>query len=245
MEGHSLVASADAPTVIHTSSRKRPNYDETRDIHAHIESINASSPSQFAHRYCPQLRNTFTTKDGNADIDVELYAASELSSADFMACFQLLKHTSFAAYKSSSRGWRPEAKKAEMRDEDMRYLLVRRFSNDGAVGAFLSFMLTIEDDFPVIYVYEIHLASGMRRCGLGKRLMHIVEDIGCRARVAKAMLTVFTSNSRAEGFYRNLGYTDDEFSPRPRKLRRGVTKRPDYIIMSKSLNPSDALLEGG
>lgn len=102
-------------------------------------------------------------------------------------------------------------------------------------------MLTVEDDYPVIYIYEIHLSSSVRRCGLGKYLMRLVEDIGFRAGVAKAMLTVFTSNTRAEAFYKNLGYAVDEFSPRPRKLRGGGTKGPDYIIMSKALDQGGSL----
>lgn len=48
------------------------------------------------------------------------------------ACFDLIQLTSSAAYASSSKGWSPRAKKLEMRDKDMRYLLVVR--NEASAG---------------------------------------------------------------------------------------------------------------
>ena len=100
--------------------------------------------------------------------------------------------------------------------------------------AFLSFMVTIEDDCPVLYVYEIHLKQEVRGIGLGSHLLSVIEHFAKDAGLRKTMLTVFTTNESAERFYRKLGYDTDEFSPQPRKLRRGGLKRPDYIIMSKA-----------
>ena len=99
----------------------------------------------------------------------------------------------------------------------------------------MSFMLTIEDGVEVIYCYEIHLDECVRGQGLGKKLMGMLEEAGRRAGVAKAMLTVFRRNVDAVGFYAGLGYEEDEYSPRPRKLRNGAVKEADYLIMSKSL----------
>ena len=103
------------------------------------------------------------------------------------------------------------------------------------VEGFMSFMLTWEDGVEVIYCYEIHLAERVRGMGLGRRLMGRLEDVGRKAEVGKAMLTVFRKNEAAVRFYERLGYEEDEFSPRPKKLRNGVVKELDYLIMSKSL----------
>lgn len=129
----------------------------------------------------------------------------------------------------------------------MRYLLVRKHSpsrppvesDDSpylALG-FLSFMITLDDDYeyPVLYIYEIHLSSELRSCGLGAHLMQIAEHIGRGVGVAKTMLTVFTSNTAAQRFYRRLEYSQDEISPEPRILRNGLVKPVDYMIMSKLL----------
>ena len=104
-----------------------------------------------------------------------------------------------------------------------------------AVGGFLSFMLTWEDGVEVVYCYEIHLEEGVRGKGWGRRLMGLLEEVGRRAGVEKAMLTVFRRNEAAVRFYERLGYGEDEFSPRPKKLRSGVAKEVDYLIMSKAL----------
>lgn len=141
----------------------------------------------------------------------------------------------------------------EMCLPDMRYLLVR--SDDDSVEknnnregsstsstaaitiveAFLSFMLTYEDGHEVIYCYEIHLRPRLRHIGLGKYLLGLMEGVGEKVGVKKAMLTVVLANERAGGFYERMGYTVDEFSPEPRRLRGGVVKKPDYAVLSKPL----------
>lgn len=140
----------------------------------------------------------------------------------------------------SSIGWNPAAKRREMRLPDLRYLLLktedpREKGKEGLVQGFASFMLTYEDGREVVYLYEIHLSSRLRGRGLGRKLVGVVEEVGRRAGVEKAMLTVFVVNEGARGFYEGLGYGVDEFSPRPRKFRSGEVKTCDYVILSKAL----------
>lgn len=131
-----------------------------------------------------------------------------------------------------------------MMELDMRYLLVRTHTVDQPVGegrplgsiiAFLSFMLTYEDGFKVIYCYEVHVLEGWRGKKIGKGLMEILESIGRAVGVEKSMLTVFTTNEHAQDLYRYLGYDVDDYSPQPKRLRGGKIKQPDYLIMSKTL----------
>ena len=135
-----------------------------------------------------------------------------------------------------------------MRLPDLRYLLVKpRASTTTAAGveAFLSFMITYEDGHEVVYCYEIHVSAHLQGCGLGKHLMGIMEDVGRKVRVEKGMLTVFLENEGALRFYEKLGYVEDEYSPRPRKLRNGIVKKPDYVILSKALETSSGPLTDG
>lgn len=99
----------------------------------------------------------------------------------------------------------------------------------------MSFMLTYEDGVEVIYCYEIHLAQNFQGKGLGRRLIKMMEEVGREAGVDKAMLTVFVANNAALGFYERLGYEEDEYSPQSRKLRNGVVKKSDYVILSRPL----------
>jgi hypothetical protein len=88
-----------------------------------------------------------------------LSTTTGLSDADFGACFRLIKLTSADDYKKSKTGWRPVAKQKEMKLLDLKYFLVKR---DNELEGFASFMPTHEDGHPVIYCYEIHLASAVR-----------------------------------------------------------------------------------
>lgn len=183
---------------------------------------------------------------------VEMYTAASLPKPYFDACFQLLQSTSAEAYKKSCNGWSPAKKKTEMRLPDMRYMVLvrqkgeleRRDDTIGLVensrfGGFLSFMVTYEDHVPVLYCYEIHLAPRLQHQGLGKQLMRIYEDIGRKIGLDKAMLTVYKSNHSGMRFYERLGFVEDEFSPKPMKLRNGHVKDFDYMILSKCLKYTD------
>lgn len=171
-------------------------------------------------------------------------SASFLRNDDFEACFQLVEQTSSNDYKGSSIGWKPKQKKEEMRDEDMIYLLVREAgaSEDGEkpkkILGFLSFMFTKDDppheDRDVVYMYEIHLADGLRGCGLGTKLIQFLEMAAAECYITKTMLTVFAVNKGARGLYEKLGYSKDACSPEDKVVRRRVIKA-DYIIMSKEL----------
>jgi N-alpha-acetyltransferase 40 len=78
-----------------------------------------------------------------------------VSPTDFEACFKLIELSSLEDYKKSKNGWKPKAKRKEMRLLDLKYLLVKRNNH---VEGFCSFMPTMEDEYFVIYCYEIHLA---------------------------------------------------------------------------------------
>ena len=179
--------------------------------------------------------------------------SSSISDADLSACFDLVKHTSAAAYKSSNKGWSGSQKREELREPNMKFLIIRRASSNTeaddivqvpdrhnrAVEGFVSFMITREDEFDVLYCYEIHLQPSVRGKGVGAALMLLMERIGLSAGVDKSMLTVFVSNQSAISFYNRLGYAwyDEEPVPPGKKLRRGKTAqaKPTYVILAKAL----------
>ncbi|KAL3450141.1 GNAT family acetyltransferase Nat4 [Aspergillus insuetus] len=173
---------------------------------------------------------------------LDICTAATIPAADLDACFNLIELTSSAAYKSSSAGWSPKDKREEMKLPDMKFMILRRAVSDGGqsegpkdFAGFLEYMVTYEDGYEVLYCYEIHLTPESQGQGLGEELMARLERVGARIGLEKAMLTVFKSNRRAMAFYERVGYTEDESSPRPRKLRNGTVKEADYMIMSKSL----------
>jgi hypothetical protein len=206
-------------------------------------STSTSTSSPLLH--FPTPHSTYT---------INLETASTISPTELEQCFELITLTSSSAYQASGLGWIPDKKRQEMRLPDMRYLIVRNSAAGHAghaekgegegegeekekvqVEGFCSFMLTYEDGREVVYCYELHLAPRLRRLGLGKKLMGLVEGVGRKVGVEKAMLTVFVENRGGRRFYEGLGYKVDEYSPRPRRLRGGVVKEPTYLILSKRL----------
>jgi N-alpha-acetyltransferase 40 len=91
--------------------------------------------------------------------EVSLQTATALSEPDFESCFRLIEFTSSSDYKNSKDGWKPRSKRKEMKLLDLKYLLVKR---DKKVEGFVSLMPTYEDDYPVIYCYEIHLSVALQ-----------------------------------------------------------------------------------
>ena len=198
-------------------------------------------------------------------LNLTLESPITISPTDLQSSFALIVSTSATAYAASSIGWSPSRKKKEMRLPDLRYVLLKETTGaspcsgaeaekeggekqgndeekpDGnddegrRLEGFVSFMLTYEDGYEVIYCYEIHLSSSLQGRGIGAHMMGILEAIGRRAGVQKVMLTVLAANEGARRFYERVGYEEDEYSPGPRILRSGVVKEPDYAILSKPL----------
>lgn len=238
-----------------------------------IRNLNSLSKSQFIETYLPaemmeyrcHLRSAeqspgSTISVGTPRFSIDLFTSSNLfeqlnpetteTPRTPHTLFELIKHTSHMDYNASSQGWDDENKLEEMKDDDMRYLIVRlndghppppdqQWSKDSkldrSVIGFLSFMITQEEDQNVVYIYEIHISDHFRACGLGRHLFSMVEHIGDVTGMEKAMLTVFKRNTHARRWYDSRGYGVDDISPRPRKLRGGRSIEPDYEILSKRL----------
>ncbi|KAJ9652494.1 N alpha-acetyl-transferase [Neophaeococcomyces mojaviensis] len=222
-----------------------------------VESINALSPTDFIQRFdiasATLEANAKLSYQSGRDLRVDLLFAQAMKKEHknvLDACFRLIEQSSAGNYKASEIKWSPTSKRKEMVLPDLRYLVIREnlsIASDSSddshtenpdVWGFVSFMVTYEDGFEVVYVYEIHLAPKLRGQGIGKVLMQMVEEIGEKARVNKCMLTVFKANDTALKWYARAGYVVDDFSPGPRILRNGTVKQPSYLIMSKLLKGS-------
>ena len=207
-----------------------------------IETLNSLPFTDFRTQFWLSDNSIESTHD-DLPWQLTLESSSTISPGDFDACFQLISQTSSKDYAASSSGWHPARKRKEMRLPDLKYVLLKQRSSgtktakggSSNLDGFMSFMLTYEDGVEVIYCYEIHLEKRCQGRGLGRCLIKHMEEVGRKAGVKKAMLTVFRANETARRFYERLDYEEDEYSPRPKKLRSGVVKEADYVILSKSL----------
>lgn len=171
-------------------------------------------------------------KDSNDEaLSIQLSTSADITNQQFDQIFALYETNMSELYKNSSWGWDPEAKLAELKHNNARYLLVQTQSSK--LAGFMHFRFDYNDeDQPtelVVYVYEIQIDQCYQRRGIGKALMEISEHIALHAEFNKVMLTVFKSNESAIEFYRHLNYSIDPTSP------SNYNDPADYEILSKTL----------
>jgi len=128
---------------------------------SYIDLANKKDLNAFISSHLPPQNHwaSWTHPKTNEVYQVTLSTAQDLLDEDFEACFRLVEYTSSDDYKKSKDGWKPRAKKKEMRLLDLKYFLAKHNSK---VEGFASFMPTYEDEYPVIYCYEIHLSSALQ-----------------------------------------------------------------------------------
>jgi N-alpha-acetyltransferase 40 len=208
-----------------------------------VEAVNELSLSSFVEAFAPKnaLVAPSTPDLAKKPVQLSFESSASLSLETLEACFNLIEESSADHYRTGGVGWHPAHKKDEMKLPDLKYLLVKRKDpasggKDGErVEGFISFMITYEDGKEVIYCYEIHLSPALRGSGVGKHLMSVFEEIGRNVGMEKTMLTVFKRNQDAVGFYDQLEYVVDEFTPQPKILRNGIVKESTYVVLSKQL----------
>jgi len=141
--------------------------------------------------------------------------------------FQITKQNMQTLYEQVPEwGWTDESKMAEVRNAKQHTLFVT--DNSGERHGICCLRWLVENDEPVLYLYEIQLEEKACRRGFGTKMMTVVENIAARTRMSKVVLTVLMNNEAAMQFYRKLGYTNNE------KLGSAYP----YRILSKKIKPN-------
>ncbi|CAH8357317.1 unnamed protein product [Eruca vesicaria subsp. sativa] len=181
--------------------------------------------------------------------DLSVYLESgrgdRLSSSLKQHIRKLLKKNMEGFYGSN---WPLQAKvkRKEKSSADARYIFVRelrgkaevstqRSCEEGCdqIAGFLHYRFTLEEEIPVLYVYEIQLESRIQGKGLGEFLMQLIELIASKNQMSAIVLTVQTSNALAKTFYMNkLGYRISSISP----SKANPTFSAKYEILCKTFD---------
>lgn len=200
----------------------------------------------------------------NKDLSVYLDSGcgDSLSSPVKQYIQNLLKVNMEASYGTE---WPVEekVKRREMVSSEARYIFVYEISNVDAnimlklskrgrcneVGmddkvhlvAFVHYRFTIEEEIPVLYVYELQLEHHVQGKGLGKFLILLIELIAQKSKMSAVVLTVQKANVIAMNFYRNkLRYLISTVSPSQMGLQT------NYELLCKSFDDeAKAVLQGG
>ncbi|XP_031950814.1 N-alpha-acetyltransferase 40 isoform X3 [Corvus moneduloides] len=134
----------------------------------------------------------------NVSIECRRVSGLEPSTLDW--AFELTKANMQTLYEQSEWGWKEREKREELRDERAWYLVARE-AGAGPV-AFSHFRFDVECGDEVLYCYEVQLESRVRRRGLGKFLLQILQLVANSTQMKKVMLTVFKHNHGAYQFFR-------------------------------------------
>ncbi|KAL3627265.1 hypothetical protein CASFOL_028628 [Castilleja foliolosa] len=121
----------------------------------------------------------------------------------------------------------------------------RLCSSVGPIVGFVQYRFILEEEVPVVYVYELQLERCVQGKGLGKFLMQLIELIASENRMGAVVLTVQRANLLAMEFYiAKLGYKISAISPSRVDPLLGSEK--GYEILCKTFeHEARAILESG
>ena len=93
-------------------------------------------------------------------------------------------------------------KRQEMVAPEARYIFIKQYSNgfttecsmnqgegvehnhtpcnEGHLVGFVHYRFVLEDELPVVYVYELQMETSAQGKGLGKFMMQLIEQIACK-----------------------------------------------------------------
>ncbi|KAH9625919.1 hypothetical protein KSS87_023439 [Heliosperma pusillum] len=112
----------------------------------------------------------------------------------------------------------------------------RFMSNEkGDIVGFVHYRFILEEDLPVLYLYELQLEPEIQGKGLGRLLMQLLELIAQKSDMSAIVLTVQKTNLSAMSFYTSkLGYSIAAASPSRVEPLRGV--EINYEILCKAFD---------
>ncbi|XP_026945834.1 N-alpha-acetyltransferase 40 isoform X2 [Sagmatias obliquidens] len=146
------------------------------------------------------------------NVSIECKRVSGLEPATVDWAFDLTKTNMQTMYEQSEWGWKDREKREEMTDDRAWYLIA--WENSSVPVAFSHFRFDVECGDEVLYCYEVQLESKVRRKGLGKFLIQILQLVANSTQMKKVMLTVFKHNHGAYQFFREaLQFEIDDSSP--------------------------------
>ncbi|KAJ0247849.1 N-alpha-acetyltransferase 40 [Hirschfeldia incana] len=199
------------------SSNRRKILEKKKKIHDLIKRASSTldplSPFDSFRRY---------TKN-DLSVYLEPGRGDRLSSSLKQHIRKLLKN--MEGFYGTDWPLQAKVKRKEMSSADARYIFVRELRNEAStqriceegcdqIAGFVHYRFTLEEEIPVLYVYEIQLESRIQGKGLGEFLMQLIELIASKNKMSAIVLTVQTSNALAMTFYMSkLGYRISRISP--------------------------------
>eukprot|EP00088_Acartia_fossae_P014470 TRINITY_DN17752_c0_g1_i1.p1 TRINITY_DN17752_c0_g1~~TRINITY_DN17752_c0_g1_i1.p1 ORF type:complete len:246 (+),score=62.23 TRINITY_DN17752_c0_g1_i1:56-793(+) len=152
------------------------------------------------------------------NLKLETTRAPELDEKTIEWAFRLLETNMKPLYEKCYQGndpdlcWNESRKRDELTDDRAWYLIAR--NEEGTPLAFSHFRYDMDYDDEVVYCYEIQVEKSVRRKGLGRFMLKVLELLMIKADMLKIMATIFKNDKPEVAFFKDcLKFETDETSP--------------------------------
>lgn len=111
--------------------------------------------------------------------------------------------------------WEEErtGKRKDMASRESRYIVVRS-KCDASIAGFCNYRFLVEDDeWVVLYVYELQVREAHRSKGIGRALVEMSTLLARQTGMQGVMLTTLKANEGACRFYKREGFTPSTMDP--------------------------------
>ncbi|KXZ48606.1 hypothetical protein GPECTOR_26g509 [Gonium pectorale] len=145
-------------------------------------------------------------------VQVRSYHARDMPKELLAWCLDTCRENMAALY-DRVWSWSDAKKRKQLTSAASRFLIAHDASSSRAPLGYINYRFEKDEGEAVLYCYELQVARTAQGRGLGHTLMELAEQIAWAAGMGKVVLTVFSENAPAIGFYVKRGYTLDETSP--------------------------------
>jgi len=207
-----------------SAEKKKERIAMQRKMDARLVFVNAANQQEDPLASLPSFK---TFNKNGLDVTLSTERVTDINDKEQNAIVDLLTRNMKKLYEESNWGWNEKNKRSEMLEDAAWYLMAR--NSKGELYGFSHFRYDMDFDDEVLYVYEIQLEESVRRKGLGKFMMQVLELLAFKANMRKIMLTVLKHNPAAKTFFKNqMKFEIDETCPTD-----DVYEQFDYEILSK------------
>ncbi|KAL5545068.1 hypothetical protein UlMin_008852, partial [Ulmus minor] len=119
---------------------------------------------------------------------------------------------------------------------EAKRIFTNSMTERGSIVGFVNYRFVIEEEIPVLYVYELQLEHRVQGKGLGNFLMQLIELIAQKNHMGAVLLTVQKANLGAMSFYMSkLRYKISASSPS--RVDPSMGSEKSYEILCKTFSP--------
>jgi len=218
-----------------SADKKREKAETEKKMNARLALVRAANELDDPLENLPSFKRF---ERNGIEVELRTDRVADLDASTKTWIMDLTTKNMKCLYECSQLGWNESKKRKEMLDDRAWYLIARKSieaTDDKEKGeeliGFAHFRFDMDYDDEVLYIYEIQLEESVKRKGLGRFMMQLLELLAFKMDMRKIMLTCLKSceDESTQKFFKDaLKYGKDETCPKDT-----VYQQYDYEILSK------------